>query len=300
MSVSARLNKVYEASHEIPFDDSSKIILMSDCHRGDGGWGDNFLNNQNLFFAALSYYYKENFTYIELGDGDELWENRKIEDIITIHSDAFWLMSRFYKIGRLYMLYGNHDMVKKYKSFVTSKLSSYFDENIKKKLPLFPRINVTEGLILKYTVTGNKILLAHGHQGDFYNYTLWKLSRFMVRYFWRPLELLGVHDPTSASKNYSKKKNIEKKLIEWSVSQNRMLITGHTHRPVFPKIGEALYFNDGCCIHPRCITGIEIDNGDITLVKWTIKTKKDRTLYVGRVILEGPVKLQDFFNPPVI
>ena len=70
---------------------------MSDCHRGNGSWGDNFLNNQNLFFAALYYYYENGYSYIELGDGEELWENRQITDIINAHSDAYWLMSMFYK-----------------------------------------------------------------------------------------------------------------------------------------------------------------------------------------------------------
>jgi hypothetical protein len=65
---------------------------------------------------------------------------------------------------------------------------------------------------------------------------------------------------------------------------------------MFPQPDEALYFNDGCCVHPRCITAIEIENGTITLVKWTVKTRKDRSLYVDRVELEGPVKLQDYFG----
>ena len=51
---------------------------MSDCHRGQGTEGDNFLKNQNLFLGALEYYNHRGFIYIELGDGDELCENRKI------------------------------------------------------------------------------------------------------------------------------------------------------------------------------------------------------------------------------
>lgn len=284
------------SAKELSFDDSSKIIIMSDCHRGNGSWGDNFLINQNLFFAALTYYYEKNFTYIELGDGDELWENRKMEEIISVHSDAFWLMSRFHKKGRLYMLYGNHDMVKKNSNFVTSKCSSYYSECTQKHVPLFPHINITEGLVLNHLATKNKILLIHGHQADFINYDLWKLSRFLVRYLWSPLELLGMHDPTSASKNHAIKGSIEKKFRNWSKENNQMIIAGHTHRSVFPKVGEALYFNDGSCVHPRCITGIEIEDGSISLVKWALKTKKDRTLYVGRTVLEGPVKLRDFFG----
>ncbi len=296
MSTLSRLNKVFDAAEHIPIDDTSKIVLMSDCHRGDGNWGDNFLNNQNLFFAALDFYYRKDFTYMELGDGDELWENRKIDRIISIHSDAFWIMSKFYKEGRLYMLYGNHDEVKKYKNFAQDNLRSYYVESIKKRVALFPGIKIHEGLILQYKNEKNLLFLTHGHQADFLNYNLWKLSRFLVRYLWRPLELTGMRDPTSAAENHTKKDIVEKRLVEWTEKRNHILIAGHTHRPVFPQADESLYFNDGCCVHPRCITAIEIENGQITLVKWTVRTRKDRSLYVDRVILEGPVKLQDYFG----
>ena len=79
MNTYRRLSKVYENSKVIPYDYYSKFVIMSDCHRGSGNSGDNFLKNQNIFFAALNDYYKKGFTYIELGDGDELWENRCME-----------------------------------------------------------------------------------------------------------------------------------------------------------------------------------------------------------------------------
>ncbi len=291
-----RLNKVFDSAEQIPIDDSSKIVLMSDCHRGDGNWGDNFFNNQNLFFAALDYYYGKDFTYIEIGDGDELWENRKIERIITTHSDAFWLMSKFYRRERFYMLYGNHDTVKKNPGYATKHLRSYYDESIKKRVALFPEIKIHEGLVLIYKNANHKIFLIHGHQVDFINYDLWKLTRFLVRYLWRPLELIGVRDPTSSSKSAGRKAKTEKKLTEWAKKRNQIIVAGHTHRPAFPNINEPLYFNDGCCVHPRCITAIEIENGNIALVKWAVKAKKNRILYVARVILEGPVKIQDYFG----
>ena len=84
-------------------------------------------------------------------------------------------------------------------------------------------------------------------------------------------------------------------MIEWAKKEKQMLIAGHTHKPVFPEPSEPLYFNDGCCIHPRCITAIEILDGNIMLVKWNIQTKNDGTLFVGREVLAGPTKLTDYF-----
>lgn len=288
-----RITKVFESAKEISFDDSSRIILMSDVHRGDGSGADDFAKNQNLYFAALTHYYNENYTYIEIGDGDELWKNQDLSDIIYVYSHIFWLLSKFFQEHRLYFIFGNHDMVKSKDKFVQSSMYQYYDERAKKNIPLFENIKLHEGLVLRHRETDQKILLIHGHQVSFLDYEMWKISRFLVRYLWRPLELFGVNDPTSTAKNYDKKDAVEKQLIEWVTREKHMLIAGHTHRPMFPEVGEPLYFNDGSSVHPRCITGIEIADGSISLVKWTVKTKNDGTLFIGRDLLAGPRKLMD-------
>ena len=53
MSLLNRLTEVFELSEKLPFDDSSKFILFSDCHRGDNSWADDFAQNQTLFFRDL-------------------------------------------------------------------------------------------------------------------------------------------------------------------------------------------------------------------------------------------------------
>jgi hypothetical protein len=124
------------------------------------------------------------------------------------------------------------------------------------------------------------------------NSSFWPVSRFLVRYLWKPAEFLGVQDPTRAAKNNRVRRRVEKSLSRWAENNGKILIAGHTHRPVFPMPGQSLYFNDGSCVHPRCITAIEIKDGGITLVKWSRKTREDGTLYVGRDILAGPVRLE--------
>ena len=34
------------------------------------------------------------------------------------------------------------------------------------------------------------------------------------------------------------------------------------------------YVNDGCCVHKRAITGIEIDRGEIRLIRWQKQSSK--------------------------
>ena len=80
----------------------------------------------------------------------------------------------------------------------------------------------------------------------------------------------GINDLTSAATNRVKrKKAVERALIRWTEKEKQPLIAGHTHRAVFPKPGDSCYFNDGSCVHPRCITALEIADGNITLVKWS-------------------------------
>jgi UDP-2,3-diacylglucosamine pyrophosphatase LpxH len=223
MSTFSRISQAYESALEVPFDDTSKIILMSDVHRGDGTWADDFSKNENIYFAALTHYYKENYTYIELGDGDELWENKRISEILPVHKDAFLLLARFFQEGRLYFIYGNHDMVKRQTQFVARHLYDYYDEQEKKRLPLFENIQVHEGLILRHKETGQKILLIHGHQASFMDSEMWRSRRFLVRHLWRNLEIFGFNDPTSTAKNYHKKDAIEKGLTAWAKREKQML-----------------------------------------------------------------------------
>lgn len=269
---------------------------MSDCHRGDGGLSDGFSKNQDICFYALKYYYNNNYTYIELGDGDELWENKKITDIMDIYSNIFWILSEFYKSDRLYFIFGNHDMIKKDRKYIKNNFCNYFDKWKDSYISLFNNIKFHEALVLKEKYTENEILLIHGHQGDFFNDRLWKLSRFLVRYVWKPLEIYGVNDPTSTAKNYKKKKIIEKRFIQWIEESGHMLVAGHTHRPMFPEVGEVPYFNDGSCVHPRCITAIEIKNCEIELVKWCVTAREDGVLAIKKASLAGPNNINDYFD----
>jgi UDP-2,3-diacylglucosamine pyrophosphatase LpxH len=290
MSTIKRLDRLLETAPRIPFSNKSKIVFFSDCHRGEGGWADNFAKNQNIYFHALNHYYENGFTYFELGDGEELWENKSLSSIVDNYRNIYRLFARFYNKNRLHVIYGNHDMEKKDPN-KTKCFDKAFCSRKNCMLELCPGIKFYEAIVLRHKESKSEILLAHGHQADFLNYNLWRLARFLVRYIWKPLETIGVRDPTSAAKNYKRRIAVERKLIEWVEKRKLMLIAGHTHRPVFPSPEEPPYFNDGSCVHPRCITCIEIDNGEIMLVKWAYFIRKDGTVYVGRELLENPRKL---------
>ena len=81
MSAASRISHAFQNAPVLSLSENSRYVLFSDCHRGIGTANDNFLKNQHLYFAALQYYLKHGYTYIELGDGDELWENRSLTQI---------------------------------------------------------------------------------------------------------------------------------------------------------------------------------------------------------------------------
>lgn len=295
MSSLRRISAAYNSAQRVPFNDASKFIIFSDCHRGDNSFADDFANNRNIYFHALKHYYHEGFTYCELGDGDELWENIEFNSIYEAHKNIFDLMSLFFKENRLYRLFGNHDMVYRKKRFVEKHLFSVFNKITGKEDPLFPGIVFHEALLLQHDETGNEIFMLHGHQADWMNYHGWKLNRFLSRVLWRQLQIFGIGDPTSPAKNYRELIKVERRTKKWIIEhKNLFTIIGHTHRPRFPEPGEIALFNDGSCVHPRSITGLEIEKGTISLIKWQISTSDDGTLKVIRILLEGPQKISDY------
>jgi UDP-2,3-diacylglucosamine pyrophosphatase LpxH len=301
MTTSSRLTEVFEEARKnpIPFDDKSRFILFSDVHRGDNSWADEFARNQTLYFFALGHYFKKHFTYFELGDGDELYNNKLFSDIFEAHSHIFWQMKRFYdaRPTRFYMLYGNHDIQRADPNTVAKTLrSAYYDQKLKREVPLFPDIRVYAGLVLKHTPTGGEIFLVHGHQGDLFNDRLWKIGCYLSRTLWRPLELLGFTQPISPARDNKKRVKIEKRIQAWIRNEDQPLISGHTHNPSFAQKGETPYFNTGSCIHPRGITGIEIENGNMVLIKWWIEPDRYGRLCVTREELDKPRTVASLFQ----
>lgn len=297
MSSQTRLSRAYKEAKRIPFNNTDKFILFSDCHRGDSSFADDFANNRNIYYHALNQYFKDNFQYIELGDGDELWENLSFKDIFEANKNVYLLIQKYFNHNRLHMIYGNHDMVYRNENVTKKLLSEYFDTKEGMNLPLFPSIKFHEALVLENIETKQELFLTHGHQADFMNYVGWKINRFLVRILWKPLQVWGIKDPTSPAKNYVELIKVERRIKKWIADNgNKITITGHTHRPRFPKPHENLlnYFNDGSCVHPRSITGIEIVEGKMALIKWFIDTKEDGVLQIVKEYLEGPIELEKY------
>ncbi|WP_459129023.1 metallophosphoesterase family protein [Guggenheimella bovis] len=296
MRSKSRLDAVYEQAPVEIFNDESKYVIMSDMHRGDSSFSDEFAPNQNIFMHAANYYYNNNFTFIENGDGDELWEHSKFEYIYWAHQDVFDIYKKFHEKNRLRIIYGNHNITLKYREVVKKTLweskNLYTDE----MEPFLQGIVPQEGLRLRYEDLGKEILILHGHQGDALNDTFWRVAHFLLRYVWRFLHVIGMRNPQSPAKSAVKRHKIEKMYERWMENKDLLMIVGHTHRPRFAKPeSKSKYFNTGSAVRPQIVSSIEIVGGTISLVHWRTRVNAKGLLQVTRKIVDGPIALSKYF-----
>jgi predicted phosphodiesterase len=254
-----------------------KFIVFSDQHKGNGDSGDDFRKSEANYIAALAHYQKQGYHFINLGDSEELWKYQP-EKVLPNCKESFAAEAAFQSGNHYIKVFGNHDVMWKNRMDVERLLKPYF------AMPL----PVYEAVLLKTTINGKplNIFLTHGHQGDTMSDNN-PLSTWLVAHLWAPLQRylkINVNAPSTDSTLRNKHNRI---MYQWSsYRKNVLLITGHTHQPVFAsgrysnhpsnqfdKDGSATmrptYFNTGCCcFNDGDITGIEIADGLIRLIKW--------------------------------
>ncbi len=294
MLTDQRLTGAYEGARVERFDESSRYVFMSDCHRGDSSPSDEFTRNQNIYIHALRRYFESGYVYVEVGDGDELWEQPAFKHIRTAHYDAFEVIRRFHNEGRLIMIYGNHNNYLSDPRYVVKSYYTYDDEYSQTTHDFLRGIEPCEALLLKNEATGQEILTLHGHQGDFANDQGWYFTMLTLKYFWRYMHAFGFRNPASPVKNANKRHKIEKNYIKWIAKHRTMLICGHTHRFKYPRATELPYFNTGSCIYPTSVIALEIADGLVQLVRWRISVEEVGVLQVTRQSISGPDPLEKF------
>lgn len=288
------LTKIFENAERIEFSNRDRLVFFSDVHRGNNTWADGFAHNETIYLCALDYYYDKSFTYIEVGDGDELLKFKYIEPIRVAHEEVYRLLQKLHRKQRLYYIYGNHDNEYRNPELVHHKLNHIFNRVTEEKEVLFDNFTAYEGLVFKHKESGLELFAVHGHQADNAFHRMIWLNGILLRLLWRPLQLLGLQDPSSASQDIYKVQKVEEVLIKWSEEHHQPIIAGHTHKAHFPKKGKAPYFNIGSCVHPRWITCIEIVDGKIALIRWHIVPNKKGHLVITRDVQKGFKHLEQF------
>ncbi len=207
-----------------------KYIIFSDQHKGNRDGADDFLLAERAYNAALAYYYRQGHTLVTLGDVEELWEER-IPTVLKAYKHTLYLESRFNAAGRYVRIWGNHDD------------NWQYPEEVKKHLdPIYMQqggepLQVHEGVRLLIHDAGQPlgtIFMVHGHQGTLESDRYAAISKFFVRHFWRPFQRLTNYRSTTPAESWTLRERHNVTMYQWAASQERLvLITGHTHRPVF-------------------------------------------------------------------
>lgn len=310
----------------VSIDERSRFVFVSDCHRGSGGWADDFSHNNMIFLHAIQHYLERGFTLVEAGDGEELWQN-SFEDIHWAYGSVYSRMGSFHAEGRLMKIWGNHDNAwRSSRTFARSFLPALWRKSDGRLHPLLAGLDppaspaagapsrssepahpilapleAREGVVLRHGPTGADILVIHGHQGEFWSESVWMLSRFLVHSIWRRLQSAGLRVRSSPAGNYALRAGSEGKLRRWARREGILVISGHTHQPSFPLPGGTPCFNCGSCIHPNCITCIELCDDTLSLVKWGLTTSGAEgaasdgdKVELRRTILQGPEPLAGY------
>jgi predicted phosphodiesterase len=298
----------------------ARVVIMSDLHKGAADEADDFLPARNNYLEAACYYNDRRFTYIALGDVEELWEN-DINKVYKNNHDSFLVEKEFVADNRFVKLFGNHDMY-----WVNTLLPNrqWLEKMYGTAIPVY------EALIVRIEGLNNPLqfFLTHGHQGDAQSDGN-RFSRWFVANIWGRVQSYLDVKINSPSKDYLLRDKHNIMMYEWTLKHPATaLITGHTHKPVFGSLNhleklkrewtEATkanntvrmaileeemsrrqqeynassayimkrpsYFNSGCCcFNDGDITAIEIEDAQISLVKWY--TNKDGSS--TRTILES-------------
>jgi predicted phosphodiesterase len=268
------------------------FIIFSDQHKGNKDAADDFATNEMNYINALNYYEQNNFSFISLGDSEELWKYN-YNEVLAKNVASFMAEAKF-EPNRFFKVFGNHDLIWKNKFDADRLLKQYF------RLPL----PIYEALILKTKIGKQElnIFCTHGHQGDTLsdnnNITSW-----LVAHIWAPVQRYLKINVNSPSKDDLLRNKHNRLMYEWSYTRN-------THQPVFASgkysnhpngnfyNNETLhklaptYFNTGCCcFNDGDITGIEISQQNISLIKWTTGLNG----LSKKVVLEQ-ISLQELFK----
>jgi UDP-2,3-diacylglucosamine pyrophosphatase LpxH len=206
---------------------SAKFIIFSDHHKGSRDGADDFLICERAYNAALAYYDRLQYTLIVMGDVEELWEEWP-ETVVKAYRHTLELEGKFHRDGRYLRFWGNHDDAWGHPDLVEKWLIPALGGR-----PL----NVRETLLLQVRDGEEelgRLLLVHGHQGTFDSERIAPLSKFAVRYFWRPVQRFFKWYLNTPAKDFELRYAHDSAMYSWSQNQEKVvLIAGHTHRPVF-------------------------------------------------------------------
>ncbi len=276
------LERLLKTAKSVSLDHSSRVLILSDLHMGNGGRRDEFKRNAELVKTMLgSYYLPEKYSLVLNGDIEELFKF-PLDSIVTEWGDLYDLFLKFEENGFFWKTYGNHDAAlldEKGYQLASSMVNS-----------------------LKFHYGHETMLLFHGHQAS---ELLWEtypmVSRaviFFIKYIAKPVGIRNF----SIAYNSPRRFAIEKSIYEFSNQAKIVSIIGHTHRPLFESLSKVDFLNYR--IEELCRAYPSADSEKRTIIKRKIaslKTELDACYKQGKKIglrsgLYNNITIPSIFN----
>ncbi|MCB2198451.1 metallophosphoesterase family protein [bacterium] len=301
-----RLDEAYQASPRIPFDvENDRYIIFSDVHMADKvARVDDFSRNEMIYCHALKHYYDQGFSLVLNGDVEEGWE-AKISAILRAYKDTAYEMERLFAdegFPRHVRIRGNHDALWRKEKKVQKYLWEAVGEvDVHQGLRLGDDIFITHGhqgewmsdeitwlaawavrhgwrwvqRILRYTTASAAVNHLVRRQRDELLYSWSRKHRQIVIAGHTHRSMFG--DLPESNQLVEALKKLEADLPN-NPSPFQVQATIQHLRKVIQKaqneeMGEPpvpSYFNGGSCVNTNGITGIEIDRGEISLIRWEL------------------------------
>ena len=302
------LNGQFTLSLALDLQASHKFIVFSDQHKGAGDKADEFRKCKHTYIAALQHYLQNGFSLILLGDVEELWEQgfKKVEkthrDVLQLEAsfppgryfriwgnhDDKWMserkvrkkLARYMPTGAIYeairfelhndsesvgtmlLLHGHQG------TFASDKIRGLarFFVRIFRYIQRSIRIGKTtpakdaclrgkhDTIMYNWAVKQNNLILVAGHT----HRPVWS-SRTHLQKLQSELEALKAGPDTPEQRELIRAKELE---VQERESKSKPCEDTIKTSPS--------YFNTGCCrFDDGDITGIEIEDGTIRLIKWS-------------------------------
>jgi predicted phosphodiesterase len=295
-----------------------RIIIFSDQHKGIRDNADDFRLAENNYLTALKYYHQNEFQFVSLGDCEELWKNTP-QKVMAHNDGCFDAEKKFEEKNHYYRIYGNHDLEWKYRLQQNIFLKPVFGKQLNVYEGILFKTgynNETYFIFLAHGHQGDQ--RSDGNPFSAWvvaniwtpvqrylqirintpatSFTLTDKHNIMMHDWSAKQENLifisgHTHKPVFASLDHidrltkqleaAKKKNDQIAIIaiQKELEKRKSEYAGKQEVKTNSK---PCYFNTGCCcFDDGDITGIEMADGAIRLIKWHEENGKS-----GRVVLE--------------
>lgn len=304
-----------------------KFVILSDQHKGVRDYADDFSLAAPNYLDALESYNSLGFHYVNLGDSEELWENL-LESVIKHNEATFEVEKKFIVRNAFTKIFGNHDLYWDNDPLAGFNLNRIYGKKIRVYEGVIFKIKIEEKLLNIFLTHGHQgDLQSDGNWfSKWFVSTVWaplqaylqinpntpaydnqlKTTHNAMMYAWQANQkntalITGhTHQPVFASlthleRIYLKLKNAtqvnNQKEIDLLNFELKKRVKNGDEIPEF-KIYNPGYFNSGCCcFSDGDITGIEIENDFIKLVKWSFL----RSGKPERILLEE-MELKDLLD----